>query len=142
MAVMKPLNIALEVVEPETGLSKAVLNEVIEHLDTFATTGKPHVIDLTSLPMNTSDKQALEKALGHGEVQVTLTTLGESQVYETGYSGIWWIKHYTADQILLSELLEITNIPDIIKSHPEDVKQSAKEIQKILNIDHQETIHE
>lgn len=139
---MKNLNIALEITEPKTGLTKAVLNELIEQLQIFADTGIPHVIDLTSLPMNTSDKQELQTVLGQGEVNITLSTIGDSLIYETGYSGIWWIKHFTADQVLVSERIEITMFPEIIKSHPDDIQQAAKNIKKIIENSQPENIYE
>lgn len=139
---MNLLNIPLEISEPNTGMAKAVLSELFEHLQELAVSSKPHMIDLTSLPMTNSDKQELAKLLGQGEVTITLSTIGESLIHETAFSGVWWIKHYTHDQKLISELIEITPVPGIIKSHPDDIQHAADELKKIIDNDEQETRYE
>lgn len=135
MANINPIELPVEVAEPGTGMARAVLSELVEHLQLLAEQGLQHVIDLTSLPMNSTDKRELEDLLGRGEVSVILSTIGDSQIFETRYSGIWWIKHYTVDQQLISELIEITQIPEIIKSHSDDIQQAADEIKKIIDND-------
>lgn len=132
---MISLDIPLEIAEPNTGMAQAILAELIQHLPELALSGTQHVIDLTSLPMTESDKRELESLLGRGEVSVTLETIGDSQIFETGYSGIWWVRHYTADKQLISELLEIATVPEIIKSHPEDVQASAVALKKLIDPD-------
>ncbi len=128
---MNPQNFAVEVSEPETGFANAVLQELIAQLQVFAETGRHHVIDLTSLPINSTDKRKLETTLGQGEVHITLSTIGESHINETAFSGIWWVKHYNTEQKIISEFIEITDVPDIIKSHPEDIKKAANKITTI-----------
>lgn len=135
-------DIPVEVADPNTGMAKAVLSELLDHLQVLANSGNPHVIDLTSLPMTNSDKQELASLLGTGEVNITLSTIGESLIYETAFSGVWWIKHYTSDQKLISELIEITTVPEIIKSHSDDIKHAANELNKIINSDEQEIRYE
>jgi len=142
MAVMNPLELPIEVSEPKTGMAQAVLSELVEQLQELADHGEPHVIDLTSLPMTTTDKHELETLLGKGEVQVTLSTLGESQIIETAYSGVWWIKHFSADNKLLAELIEVSTIPEIIKSHPDDITQAASNIKSASNNTQQESSYE
>ena len=131
MATVTPFNVSVEVAEPKTGMVQAVLNELIDQLQNFSNNAHPHVIDITSLPLTQQDKQELETLLGRGEVQITLSTIGESQIYETAYSGVWWIKHFTPDEKIISELIEINNIPEIIKSHDEDIEQAAHAIKSI-----------
>lgn len=132
---MNSLDIPLEIAEPTSGMAQAILTELYDHLSGLASSGTRHVIDLTSLPMSETDKRELESLLGRGEVSVTLKTIGDSEIFETGYCGIWWIKHYTADKKLISELLEITTVPEIIKSHPDDIKKSVDELMKLIDSD-------
>lgn len=126
------IQIPVEVAGPSTGLAQAVVTELIEHLAVLANSGRLHVIDLTSLPMTGSDKSELERLLGKGEVSITLSTIGDSYIYETAFSGIWWIKHYSADDRLIAELIEVTPIPDIIKSHPDDISKAAIDLAKVI----------
>ncbi|MCP4075641.1 MAG: hydrogenase expression/formation protein [Gammaproteobacteria bacterium] len=128
------IEIPLEIAEPTTGMVQAVLRELLEHVELLAESGQQHVIDLTSLPLNDSDKRELENVLGKGEISVTLSTLGDSRIIETGINGIWWIKHFSPNEKLLAELIEITPFPEIIKSHPDDIKQAVFELKKLIEI--------
>lgn len=119
---MKPLDIPVETTQPPTGMLEAVLTELAEHLQNLVDCNTNHVIDLESLPLSTSDLSQLQQYLGKGEVDITLTTIGESHIFETGYSGIWWIQHYNPERVLISQFIEITTVPDIIKSQPEDMQ--------------------
>lgn len=132
---MNPLNLPVEIAEPSTGMAQAVFNELADRLQAFAEHGDRHVIDLTSLPMTSTDRQQLAEMLGQGEVKITLSTIGDSEIYETAYSGIWWIKHYSADQQLLSELIEVGALPEIVASQPEDIQQAAEAIKNIIDTD-------
>jgi hydrogenase-1 operon protein HyaF len=126
---MSSLNIPIEVAEVETGMAQAIFNELTDYLQQLATDGKTHTIDLSGLPLNGADHERLEQLLGRGEVEITLNTLGDSRIYETAYSGVWWIRHYSADQKLISEFIEISRCPDIIKAHPDDVQAAAAAMQ-------------
>jgi len=109
----------------ETGLADAVLPEIVAHLDALARDGTEVEIDLRSLPMSDGDRSALEQKLGQGEVSVTLDVAGESTVRETAFSGVWWVKHKDNEGRVVSEAIAITRIPDILPSHPEDIRQAA-----------------
>jgi hydrogenase-1 operon protein HyaF len=126
MEPISSIGVPLEIAGEKSSLSQALLGELAEHLTHFAETGRPYVIDLSSLPVSDQDLQDLEQQLGQGEVDATLTTIGESKVYETQYSGIWWIKHYSPEQKLMSQFIEINDVPEIIKCHTDDIRHSAE----------------
>ncbi len=139
---MTAIKLPVEVVQPSTGMAQAVLVELAEHLALLAKTGDTHVIDLSSLPINETDKQELKDFLGQGEVDITLSTIGESKIFETAYSGIWWIKHYSVDEKFISEFLEVTSVPQIIKTHVDDIQQAAIKLINVINHDVKEMSHE
>ena len=133
---MISLEIPVEIGAPSTGMAQAVLAELNEYLTELSFSGRQHVIDLNSLPMTDSDKRELALFLGRGEVAVTLQTMGDSQVFETGYIKLQTpLRIYSADNQLIAELVEITTLPEIIKSHPEDVQASAVELKKLIDSD-------
>lgn len=132
---MSAFNLPIEIAEVGTGLAQAVMSELAQHVSILAQSGTPHVIDLTSLPMNEMDKQELKNALGQGEVSITLSTIGDSQIYETRFSGVWWVTHFTTDNRIISELIEIAQVPEIVKSHPDDIKKSADELSKMIQLE-------
>lgn len=123
---MSAAGIPIQTIEPATGMVEALMGELAMYLARLAETDEGHIIDLTSLPLNRSDLMELTKRLGQGEISIKLSTIGDSEIFETSYSGIWWIKHFDPDGKLLSEQLEICNIPDIVKAQKYDIQAAAK----------------
>ncbi|NLH79901.1 MAG: hydrogenase expression/formation protein [Phyllobacteriaceae bacterium] len=109
-------------------LASAVLAEVARALSLLAETGEETTIDLRSLPLGPADLEALVERLGDGEVACTLEVAGRSEVRETGYAGVWWIRHFGADDAVAVEEIAVTRIPEILVSHPDDVAHAAKRL--------------
>jgi hydrogenase-1 operon protein HyaF len=132
---MNPLDIPIQINHSSGGMARALFNELAQHLQQLVDQGSEHTVDLFSLPINDQDKQELEQLLGKGEVEITLTTVGESHIFETSYNGIWWVRHYAADELLISDFIQVSWIPEIIKSHPSDVALSADRMKKFIHQD-------
>ena len=110
----------------------AILREVEALLARLTETGEPGVIDLRGLPMGAADFEMLARELGEGEVSATIVAGGPSTVRETAYSGVWWVTHRGDDGEILSEFIEVTRMPDILLSQPEDMLQSARRLRARL----------
>jgi len=115
-----------------TGMAAAVLQEITQLLAKLADTGAAGSIDLRSLPMTDADRDELEERLGRGEVQADLSVAGNSQVWETGYSGVWWIRHLGAGDKIAAEEIAVTNVPEILVSHSADIATAALRIRRDL----------
>ena len=89
----------------------AILTELVTLLERLAESDIAAAIDLRSLPMSPQDRVELERALGDGEVQATVTAQGVSTIRETRISGIWWVEHRDPQGELIAELLEVTRVP-------------------------------
>lgn len=120
--------ISIKVAEQPTGMAEALMTELQTHLLALAQQDVSNSVDLRSLPMNDADRQQLAKLLGKGEVEISLNTIGKSKIYETSYTGIWWLTHFGDDENILSELIEITHVPEIIISHRDDITVAAQRI--------------
>ena len=48
------------------------------------------------------DRDQLEQLLGRGEVQARLEIAGPSEIWETAYAGVWWVRHALQDAIASS----------------------------------------
>ena len=116
-----------------TGLADAVLREIAELLDTLIETGETGIIDLHSLPMTDADRDMLKEGLGEGEVRVDLDVAGPSRIEETGTAGVWWVRHEGADGRIAAELIEVTRIPEILLSHPDDIKEGRTRLREHLD---------
>ena len=101
-------------------LARAVLAEIAAALARLAATGEDTSVDLKSLPLSPADLVELDEILGEGEVACTLEVAGRSEVRETGFSGVWRIRHFAGDDAVAVDEIAVTRIPDILLSHPDD----------------------
>ncbi len=113
-----------------TGLAQSVLREIAGHLAALAGAGESAAIDLRSLPMTAADRGELESLLGRGEVSVKLDVAGTSELWETRYSGVWWVRHRGDDERIATERIEIAAIPEILVSHDADIAAAAARIRE------------
>jgi len=107
-----------------------LLAQIQHALNQLLTNQVETLIDLQNLPL---EPPSLLNFLGQGEVKAELTTLGKSLVWETAFPGVWVVEHYNPEEILLSRTLEITWIPAILKSPPEDVQTGLTNLQRHLS---------
>jgi hydrogenase-1 operon protein HyaF len=110
----------------------AMLQELQRMLEQLVQVGKQDSIDIRSLPMMPGDYEHLQQILGEGEIFATIDSLGPSQVRETAIPGIWWVTHKNADDDVLTEFLEVTDLPDILKTQAEDLHDAPGMLQAVL----------
>jgi hydrogenase-1 operon protein HyaF len=115
-----------------TGMALSVLAEASRLLETLASTGEAGFIDLRSLPLSDADRSQLEDALGRGEVQAELDVSGKSEVWETSFAGIWWIRHRGAGDKISTEEIAVCRIPEILITHPVDIEAAASRLREEL----------
>lgn len=120
--------IPVKVLDTSTGMATALMAELKNHLLKLADTGESSIIDLLSLPMTEADLNELADNLGVGEVRATITNIGSSSVRETAFRGIWWVTHYGDDGKVISEQIEVTRIPQILITHVDEIRHSARAI--------------
>jgi hydrogenase-1 operon protein HyaF len=111
---------------------RPILSELGHALERLLLLGEETTIDITSLPVGTLDEKRLAESLGTGEVEARLLALGESLVAETAFPGVWWIEHRNEQGEVTSRALQVTFIPEILKSQREDVADAAQRIRTLL----------
>ena len=111
-----------------TGMAWSVLAEVQSLLERLNETGETAAVDLRGLPLTGADRQELEASLGRGEVSCTLELMGRTDIWETAFSGVWWVRHRGAGDKVSSETLVIAPIPDILLSQADDVAESVRRL--------------
>ncbi len=107
---------------------KPILHEIRHALERLLNSGETSIIDLRSIPLAPGEEETIINSLGHGEVQAHLEVLGSSQIYETQFAGVWLVTHYNEDDSIVSRFIEITEIPDVLKSQREDVTHALDEL--------------
>lgn len=110
----------------------ALLRELQTLLEGLVDRGEEGSIDLKSLPMGPGDYHRLRVALGEGEVTALVQALGPTRVAETAFPGVWWITHYNVHDEVVAERIEVTPIPEILKSPSADVAEGLQRLQSAL----------
>lgn len=106
-----------------TGNAIPFLHEIKHALEHLLKTGTESVIDLGAIPFAPGDERILEEILGEGEVDATLTIMGQSHVRETAIPGVWRVDHLDTNGAFQSRFIEITFLPNILKTQPEDAER-------------------
>jgi hydrogenase-1 operon protein HyaF len=117
-------------------MALSVLAEVGRMLEALTGSGQAGSIDLRSLPLSDVDREQLETVLGRGEVRAELDIAGQSEVWETSYPGVWWIRHRGAGGKIASEEVSVCRIPEILITHPVDIEAAAGRLREELETTH------
>ncbi len=111
-----------------TGNAQPLLHEIKHALVELLKSGTETIIDLGAIPFAPGDERILNDMLGPGEVRATLSVMGESSVRETAIPGVWRIDHLDTKGELQSRFIEITFLPDILKTQREDAERGLEEL--------------
>lgn len=121
------------VTTPATGMAGAILRELAERLATFVATGEEASIDLRGgLPLSDAERERLAEQLGHGEVSAIVSVAGESEIWETAVSGVWWVRHRGGDGRIAAESIAVTRLPEILATHPDDARDGLARLEALL----------
>jgi len=115
-----------------TGMADAVLNEVASLAKLSCESGDPASIELTAMPLTRRDREAIEARLGRGEVAAAIDAAGRSEVWESAYAGVWFVRHLGIDGDIATETIEICAAPPILFSHPDDRRVAAARLAEDL----------
>lgn len=108
---------------PSTSAVLAILNEIETKLVAFASDCEESSIDLRWLMSSPMEINLLRDSLGQGEVDATITTIGSTLVKETAIPCVWWVSHQDSDNKSLAEFIEITEIPELLRSDKRTINQ-------------------
>lgn len=122
---------AKQMPEDDGAFVDALLWETHARLAHFAETGETASIDLGGLPMSGRDREALDSILGRGEVSATVEVAGRSEVWETGFSSVWRVRHF-GDGTIAADLIEITSCPSILAADRRDADNAAQRLAEAL----------
>ncbi|MEJ2713818.1 MAG: hydrogenase expression/formation C-terminal domain-containing protein [Acidihalobacter sp.] len=133
-------DIAVSVYDPRLDNSptpnvQALLNEIATHLVALLEDGEGSSIDLRGLPLMPGEREALRNALGRGEISARVETLGEAEIHETAFPGVWWSQHRDESGDTVAELIEICLQPAMLTSHPADVGNGLERLHRLIDSD-------
>ena len=116
----------------DTAYATAILHEVADLLAKLAAEGSPGAIDLRAMPLGPADRARLEEVLAAGAVKVSVDAGGPSEIFETVYPGVWWTRHRNDAGETISEFIEVTDCPQFLKSQPDDIREGASGLRRML----------
>lgn len=128
---MKPANVPQFNIHVGTELTwnvKPLLHEIRHALEELLKSGESSIIDLRSIPLAPGEEETIINTLGRGEVHARLDVLGPSVIYETQYTGVWLVTHYNDNDSIVSRFIEVTDMPDVLKSQAEDMRHALDEL--------------
>ena len=109
-----------------------LLHEIRHALATLLDDGGRTVIDLRSIPLAPGEEQKLLDKLGQGEVHAQLSALGSSNFVETRYPGVWVVEHFNNNDEVIGKFIEVCDIPDLLRSQPDDIREGLEQLQAQL----------
>ncbi|HKJ54194.1 MAG TPA: hydrogenase expression/formation C-terminal domain-containing protein [Gammaproteobacteria bacterium] len=109
-----------------------LLHEIRHALQELTDSGKTGIIDLRSIPLAPGEEDKIIEALGEGEVQARIDALGPSEICETRYPGVWLVTHYNEEREIIGRFIEITDMPEILRSQADEIRQSSARLADYL----------
>jgi hydrogenase-1 operon protein HyaF len=105
----------------ETGNVEPLLHQIRHALKRLADGDDGTVIDLKRLPLAPGEQERIAETLGTGEVRAEVDALGPTIIQETSYPGVWLITHMNTDGAEVARFVEVTYIPELLRSQQADI---------------------
>ncbi len=130
MQPLDSINIKVETISEnlETGNVTPILHQIRHAIEQLLAQNDTMTIDLNAMPFAPGEKDQLQAILGEGEIKAQLNALGKSEIYETQYASVWWVAHYNSNDNLMGQFIEITWLPEILRSQAEDVGHALSQL--------------
>jgi hydrogenase-1 operon protein HyaF len=114
--------------ETSAGNVMAIVSEIEALLGALVVTGCGGSIDLRGMPLSPGEYETLADFLGEGEVSADIDALGPTRVRETGVPGVWWVQHRNSSDQVTAELIEVTYLPEILRTDPADARAGLERL--------------
>jgi len=118
--------------EVATGNVEPLLHEIRHALKRLVKGEEGAVIDLKRLPLAPGEEERIEATLGLGEVRAEVDALGPTLIQETSYPGVWLVTHRNADELVVARFIEVTYLPELLKSQRADIESGINKLESEL----------
>lgn len=115
-----------------TGNALPVLHEILHALRRLGESGESLTIDLRAIPFGPGDEERLLETLGHGEIRVTMDSLGRTDIWETRFPGVWIVDHRDAEGGRIGLQVEVTDVPALVRTPGDDIRDAVAELEETL----------
>ncbi len=121
-------------VTPELPNVLPILTELAAHTADYRPGAERHSVNLSLLPMSEAELEFLDARLGRGPIDILSRAYGKCQVISAAASNLWWVRYYNSMGTLILNTLEVVDVPDVVAAAPEDLADSAKRLEQILEV--------
>jgi len=120
---------------PDTVYNAApLLTEINDRLPHYRPGDLPHVINLSLLPHTQEDVDFLTRRLGAGPLVILSRGYGNCRITSTATRNVWWVQYFNAQETLILNTLEISDVPEVACAAQEDIDDSAHRLREILEV--------
>ncbi|MGB0126432.1 MAG: hydrogenase expression/formation C-terminal domain-containing protein [Rhodocyclaceae bacterium] len=111
----------------------ALLGEIAHQVANFDPDAPPHVINLTLLPMQPQDLEAIDVFLGQGPVLMLSRGFGNCRIASSRLRHVWRIQYFNSMETRILDTIEITAMPAVALAADEDIAESAQRLQELVD---------
>lgn len=118
---------------PDLSIVNAALKDIIFALGRLVDSGQGAAIDVRAMPAMQADTyQCLRDALSVGEVTASVDAQVRVEARETQYPGVWWLTYRNQEHAIVTEVIEIAEVPAILKAHIADMRAGLLRLEQAL----------
>lgn len=133
MSKLEDIGVSVESGDPSPSQVGAILHELQTKLKALNNQGQSDSVDLRTLPLFPGDYELLKETLGYGEIHISIDAMGPSEIYETAIPGLWWLTHYNSEDEIIAEYIEITSLPEMVKTDPQEFAAAEQQLQQLID---------
>ncbi len=111
----------------------ALLAEIAAQMRAWRAGSRPHVINLTLLPLTPEDLQLIERMAPPGPVAILSRGFGNCRVTSTALRNVWRVQYFNSMQTLILNTLEITRVPEVALAAAEDLADSRERLRELID---------
>ena len=113
--------------------SPALLTEIREQVLHFRPGQRPHVINLTLLPLTPEDQVVLEQAAPVGPVAILSRGFGNCRITSTALRNLWRVQYFNSMQTLILNTFEVVEVPEVAMAAADDLADSRERLRELLD---------
>jgi hydrogenase-1 operon protein HyaF len=110
----------------------AIATELEEHRVAHTNDETPYAVNLTLLPLSPEDITFLNEILGRGPVDILSRGYGNCQITSTAIPRVWWVRYHNSMGLPIVNSIEIIDVPPVACAAAEDIADSGKRLEEIL----------
>ncbi len=119
---------------PSVFNAPSLLSEIADKVSTRKVGDPTHSINLSLLPHTEEDLTYLADKLGVGGTIILSRGYGNCRVSSTATNNVWWVQYYNAQDTIILNSMEITEVPEVVCAAQEDIDDSAERLMEIMAI--------